>query len=95
MDSYQTTLGGMASILLRILLFELTVYNFYLMFSFGSSNIMPNFVATDYDDLGIVNATRLGKSLPYYNFYSKDELIKRNDSKKCAETGGDCFAFLQ
>ena len=57
----------------------------FLVFTYGNSNIIPNVVGTDYDQLGLVNATRLNDSLPYYNFYSdQDGYIKMYDNKTCA-----------
>ena len=64
------------------------------MLTYGNSNILENITGTDFDELGVVDATRLNNSLPFYNFKSQDGMIMREDNKTCQSTGGDCFEFL-
>ena len=91
---YQTRPGGLLSILSFILVFWLTIYNLYIMLTYGNDNIFENTIGTNFDELGLVDANRLNNSLPFYNFKSQDGMIKRKDDKVCGATGGDCFKFL-
>lgn len=51
-NTHQTTIGGILSILINTFIFGYSVYQFYLLFTFGNDNIIQADQETDFGSIG-------------------------------------------
>ena len=55
------------------------------MLTYNNDKIYINEAPTDFDQVGVVNMTRLSQAIPFYYFIYKGIQIKREDDEKCGE----------
>ena len=96
-STYQTKPGGICSIWTYMLVFWLFIYNMYIVFTYGNSNVSENITGTNYKDTGVVDLERLNGILPFYRFKAgnSDYAMLKNDKEFCAPTDGDCYELLK
>jgi hypothetical protein len=65
----------------------------YNVFSYGNDSIQNSETKTNFDELGLVNLTRMNGSFPFYAFTQGNGMhyYPVNDTSKC---NGSCFEYL-
>jgi len=92
-NQFTTIPGGVVSIVLAIIFSFAWYQQLYLMTNYLANIITTSLTAADFKEIGVVSLKTIDAT-PFYNFYYKNTIVKRNDPVMCGEFGGDCYKFV-
>jgi hypothetical protein len=92
-SQFSTIPGGVMSIALGIIFTFAWYQQLNLMTNYLANIITTSLTAADFEEIGVVSLKTIGAT-PFYNFYYKNAIVKRNDPVMCKEFGGDCYKFV-
>ena len=92
-EPHNTWLGAIVSAFIYVLIIYLSVLKLEDMFSFGNDSIQINSTESIYEDIGVINMTRIGKNIPFYNINLGDPEYLKNCQGNCSEYLSKHFNF--
>ena len=81
------------SAFIYVLIIYLSVLKLEDMFSFGNDSIQINSTESIYEDIGVINMTRIGKNIPFYQINSVDPEYQKNCQGNCSDYLSKHFDF--